>query len=503
MTLISAVAVLALRFPAFHVPFGADEGYYSVTARLWLEGHRLYGDLAFVRPPGLAWVYALPRVLGFYAGDGFLRALSAGVAAMTAAVVTWWIVRRATNRGAVAGIICAIAWSASLTLQNEANSETWMLLPYTLSALACFAAFEVRAPLRRRLALAVLGGVALGVAALFKQVALTGLAMPLIAWAAHRPERTPGLHAAAAFWGAAMVALAASPAFVLLAGDSFPAYASAVWLGVSSYVALSRETSQALIGARLSIVAIPFLIPLVVSVAVLAAAAFADRARARDPRVIFAAWWLATSMIGVAASGRWYPHYFLQIVPAAAILVALAAEAAVAERPLARTARVLSATCTAVALIGVVWGTVADMSTIADLNRRRARPVLLAARADVGTPDGGTVLAWGPPVAAAYVKHDLWGSVPWLYYGIATPESRYVFGHYVPSQAERLLEQLESERPPDTVVLAEPLDVPAAGSPLDGTQVPDALGRLLGRDYERTPASLRKPHVGDVYSKRP
>lgn len=484
--------------PFRDIAFSADEGYYSVAARFWVEGQSLYSDLGFVRPPGLAWVYALPRLLGFSAGDGFIRYLSAGVAGITAAAIVWWLLRRLPVSFVAVAAACLVAWSASLTLQNEANSETWMLLPYAASALLCLVAFRRDGEGRLAWPLALAAGLLLAVAALFKQVALVGLAVPLIAWAAYGTPSKRGISLSATFFLGALAGSLIAPAFVLLSGDDLRAYFYFAWLGASSYVADAKATSGAFIASRVLSVVLPLLLPLAVIGIAIAAAGVRDRRVFKQPLFVFAGLWLGVSAIGVMASGRYYPHYFLQLLPAAAILCAFALSGLHG----ASNGRTWGALLIVVALLPVAfaWSSLlADYLDAPRVRSNRAQAVVLARRADYRTPEGGSVLVWGPPSSAAYIKRELWGGIPWLYHGIGAPDGRVVLGARVRSQGDRALSLIDAGPLPDTVLLSTELWPPAPGAAADDPRVPDRLEAVLDEQYQIVWRSKRGPRYGELY----
>lgn len=496
------LAVIAARWPFVRLPFSADEAYYSVAARMWLEGLRLYADLGFVRPPGMAGVFALPRMTGFQAGDGFLRLLSAGFMGLTAAVLVWWMLRRLSVRAVAIAAACLVAWSASLSLQNEANAETWMLLPYAASALVGLSAFGRDTALRRAIWLSACAGLLVAVAALFKQVALVGLAVPFIAWVAYRPPARRGVLLTAVFLGAAVIGVLSVPAWVAVSGDGVRHYLYFVWLGVGGYIAGAKATSGPYVAQRVAMVTPSLLVPLGVAAASIGVIGWRRRDVPSDPLVVFALWWLAVSTIGVAASGRWYPHYFIQLLPAGAVLLAVSAQMLFDNAQGSRRAFVLAVAVVTCPVLLSASSLAADLDGLGRETGQRSRPVALAKRTEWKTRRGETALIWGPPMTAAYVKRDLWGGVPWLYYGMGTPASAVVLGGRVESQADRMLERLESEDPPDTVVLAAELSRPIPGAAVDDPRVARRLGRLLDEEYELVWRTKRSPQFGEVYRRR-
>ena len=148
-----AATTIALRLTFLGLPFDAhDEGYYAAVAKETVRGSRLYADLWYMRPPLLNSVYAGSYRFSLGTGvpyDLSVRLLAGLFAAITVGIVASVLFAEFSPRAAFLGSTFAALAGASLTLQNEANSETWMMLPYTLSALLLLHVALREPPLRR------------------------------------------------------------------------------------------------------------------------------------------------------------------------------------------------------------------------------------------------------------------------------------------------------------------------------------------------------------------
>ena len=489
-----AALTLLLRLPFLRLPFDpTDEGYYAAVAQSSVRGSRLYADLWYVRPPFLNVVYAWSYRFSLGTAmpyDDAVRVFSAVFVAATVGVLAWVLFSELAPRAAILGAAMAALLAASLSLQNEANAETWMLLPYAASALLVLHVALHDPPNRRALWALALAGALTGVAAGFKQVALVNLALPIVTCAVFDRRhirrwigRTCAFIAGtAAVWAGILIGLG----FL----DDVRAFLYYAWFRNMVYVRASRAGSYSIRAAFATLTGplAAFSLSLVVVLALFAFSLSRNRAWTRSPRIgVFSLAWLGVSAIGVAASGRFYPHYFVQTTIPLALLLAASVDTVFAADARARTST------TSFALIAVLTLLCPTLSYVADLRDANSIAAQRQLYKDLAqrelprlTPPGGSFLVWGISVSVnAYTPLQAASRLPVVAYDYGwTPTDRgRLLGEEFPSTADVVLAELR-QREPDTVLLTVPLNASDASIPHnDGVRLTSALYALLAEHY--------------------
>jgi 4-amino-4-deoxy-L-arabinose transferase-like glycosyltransferase len=303
LALAAALLSVLLRFPFLSVPLTADEAGYAYVATWLARGQALYRDLWFDRPQGIFLIYG--AILALFGEETEAIRLAAGIYNALTTLLVFLLGRRlvGTNGALAAAFLFALASSSPGIEGFTANGELFMNLP------ACAALLLA---LQRRY---VLAGALLAVAALVKPTALPGAAaaVGLVVW-------TQATAVRARLTGAAWVALGS-----LLVTAPF------VWHGV---VSGPDDFWYAVVGFRVE-----------EHSALSAGAQFFDELRQSGPHVtwaVFPVWllvalwvrrghwrtssgrilaaFLVGSVAGAAAGGYWYWHYFVGILPPAALM---------------------------------------------------------------------------------------------------------------------------------------------------------------------------------------
>jgi hypothetical protein len=291
-------------------PLTPDEAAYKIVSTGMLHGQWPYRDLFDHKPP-LAYVWYLPMALG-----GSIELQRALAAALTAASVPMFgVVARRWVDGRAAALATA---SFALMLANpglsvRANLESFALLPIVASMIA-------PTPLA--------AGALLGIAVMTKPMAL--LFAPVL-WLEWR-RRT---------WQAALALIAVCAAVSAPFAPIWHDYVTAnVWFNLD----YGRAAGGRDLASMLSMPG-----PVLIGALPLWGAAAADAVRCRDSRL-----WLLLAC-GVAAtklSGQQFDHYYVLLLPAAALLAGRGLDWALELRP----ARLVLAAATAAALVPIVAG---------------------------------------------------------------------------------------------------------------------------------------------------
>ncbi len=297
-----AAASAAVRPVLAFAPPLSDEAAHLLGSFTVLDGGRLYVDFVDNKPPLLYWSFAAAqRVLGAGLGSVRLFAVLLVVPLTGLAASAFWSHDR---RGAAAGFLYVLLSGTGLPEDAlPVHSELLMLLPAAWSA-ALIADADDRALPGRRHALA---GTLLGLAALCKPTAIFWLAAApialLLAGRGPRPALRAGVLTTAGFAlpvvatalvFARMQALDALVERVLLAGVSY----------VASPISASEWAARAVRGG------LPWLVAT-------AGAWWAFARGRREPsggrgRLVDAL--VLCSIPAVALGGRFYGHYFLQLL---------------------------------------------------------------------------------------------------------------------------------------------------------------------------------------------
>ena len=301
--LLIACLPIAMTAPWLKVPWDRDEAAYATLAIGMRHGLVPYRDLFDHKPPLIYVVYWI----AFLPGVDMLtpRLLAAAALGATALVVVGVARAFGLRRlpALAAGFIFALSTS-NVQGQLDTNIEAFMVLPMTAS-LAALLRDE------NRLRWCVTAGCLSGLAVLFKTTAALpagALVVYLVA------RRTPNVRGAAAFLvgGLLPVALSALAFVALSAGTAFW-YANVtynrLYIGAAPVSQRLRGIASFNIGVALGSVWLWALA--LVGLAVLA--------RYRNRRGCLLILWAGGCYAGIISSGRQYPHYYMQLAPAAAI----------------------------------------------------------------------------------------------------------------------------------------------------------------------------------------
>jgi hypothetical protein len=297
---------LGLRAPIAGIFLERDEGEYAYIAQRWLKGEVPYRDSFDQKPPGVFAAYAvIERVFG-----GSPAAIHWGAQFYTLLTLAFifLIGRRlfGEEAGFAAGALAAFLTADRSFLGNAANCETFMLLPLCAGFLAALLASE-----KDSWRWAMASGACAGLSLLFKQVALTDAVFYLaILWLAPGIRRK-GL-VAAAFAGGAAAAWIPAAAYFAAKGAWSPFYDCVVGYNLSYAEGIPLSDYLRNFWTTFSRT-----LPAIAPIYVLALAGGVFPA---GPAIPWVLGWLAASFLGACPGGFFRPHYYLQAVPALALL---------------------------------------------------------------------------------------------------------------------------------------------------------------------------------------
>lgn len=314
--LLLAGLTLLLRAPAlFSHPFCIDESYYAAGAAELLSGGTFYKDVVDHKPPGIYLLYALIyRIAGLY-NQWAVHVILIATVALTA----YLLGRLAetlfgTRVGRWAGVLYVVASVVGPANDFQAaNTELFMNLPLVAACWLCVRLWASGSISRSELFSV---GVLVALAMLIRpQAAVVALPMAVVFWQRKLPLRRLGWIVLGGLWPACIV-------FAWLVR-------SHAWQETLTSLAYARTYANCLpFEVKLANATLKTLFFLAINIGlVIPAAAWLARARRdqlawRTGAAAVLVAWLAASFVAVGAGGRFYPHYFIQVLPPLVILAA-------------------------------------------------------------------------------------------------------------------------------------------------------------------------------------
>jgi len=399
--LLLVAITVALRLPALMQHHAIDdEVNYSVVARQLMDGGLLYVDVVERRPPATFWLYE--GVFRLFGRENFFALHLVGTVWVLLTMLALYV---AASRlcGRRAGFAAALFYGVFQPWwywDNLAfNGEVLMNLPVAVAYALCVGATRTRAFVKQAAA-----GALVVVGFLLKQPAAVA-AIPLLVYALH-PARSRALALNASDRIRAVAWLAAGAAAVLAPVAAW-LFAHGIMRDALYWSIFDHDVPLIYFdkAAEHTAAFIALTCPM------LAAASWSLRSpdgwrRFPAERDAFV-WLLVVSAIAAAASGRFYPHYYIGMLPALSILAAPAAA------PLA-AAGALSAR--RVAILGVAWTACAAIGTFVNQTIVRAR--------QPATTEAGLYLRQR---ADADARVFVWGRTPRIYLDSdRRPAARYI-----------------------------------------------------------------------------
>jgi 4-amino-4-deoxy-L-arabinose transferase-like glycosyltransferase len=351
-----AAFLLVFGVRSLYIPFalGPDEGDYATATMQAMRGESLYGAQRSARPPLLYAEYASFMRVRDITGqpiDVTVHALAALLAAAAVALLAFSLGRRFGRLPAAVGALLAVMLAASPGLQAvDANAETLMMLPYTAAALLMWR-WARGEHLDRPWLEGALAGALTVIAIMTKQVAGVLVFQLVVALVLRRRDIVA---LAGSFVAAAGAATLATVGWVASTGQlrEWIVYG---WLQNFMYAQNAAGPER----LRTALEGVWRLRAIIVAPLALTTAVALWPQRDRDPvwraDTHFALWWLLLSAVPTTISGFFFPHYFIQLIPALALLGALAATRVLAWRHDAGRTKVATAV-TALILVAALAG---------------------------------------------------------------------------------------------------------------------------------------------------
>jgi len=301
---------LMLRLTFLHEPFERDEGVYAYLGQVILEGGIPYRDLLEIKPLGIYYIYAIGIAL-FGATTEAIRLFTACYSLVTGICIFVLARKLAGPRaGLCAALLFSIYSSAPNMQGSSSNTEVFMLLPLVLGTYFLLSSYGSR----KRLYLS-LCGLSAACALLIKTVALPQVAV-LLGMAllnktgSRKPKEIVG------------DAISLMLPMVLLAGGVMLYFDSNGVLNEFLYwnVVFPAKYIKADLTGNPASEAMHLLFPefhLLLFLALPTAAWQLFRKRDREHLLLLL--WILAAGLGVLMPGKFFPHYFIQLLPPLAI----------------------------------------------------------------------------------------------------------------------------------------------------------------------------------------
>lgn len=312
-----ALIPILLYLPFAGTPFERDEGVYATIAQGVLHGQVPYRDLFDNKPPLVYIWYAFSFTL--FGESVFAPRILAAICLSLTTLALFNQARMVLPMPAARFAAALFAISTGLPwVALHANTEAYMLLPLVTSLM--FFTIGMR---DGRLRWFLIAGAFAGLAMMTKQVAmwnLLALAMVALVW--HRRTAETQWRAiapmASLFAGclAALAVVALPFTFMGALDDLIYANLSYNWVYINFLSYAQRLANFGYGILFFSAVAAPFVAGALAGLVIL----WRKRSAATDYVLIL---WAIASALGVASGGRFFPHYFLQLMPSAAVLTGI------------------------------------------------------------------------------------------------------------------------------------------------------------------------------------
>jgi 4-amino-4-deoxy-L-arabinose transferase-like glycosyltransferase len=311
----------AVRLPQLNLPLERDEGEYAYIA--WRLDHNElpYRDWVDQKPPAIFWVYRAALALPLEPIRAVHFAALLFAAASTCAL--FFLALRFLNRfwAFVAAALFTLLSADPFAQGTAANTEVFMMLPLILAQLAFLKAAENR----HNVLLTLVCGALIGIAIAFKQVAAVNWFLLIVLYPIFTaPEKRWRDAAAFALWSfVGLFAIAGIIALYFWTRHGLSELVDNVFTHNLEYIgAMTWSDRLQFCSETVARLARAETVVWVFSVAGLFALMIARKGK----WFAFLAGWLITSMIGVSASGYFFPHYFQQLLPPLTLIAVFGGE---------------------------------------------------------------------------------------------------------------------------------------------------------------------------------
>lgn len=309
LLLLIVLGAFLVRIPSFSEPFNLDEGVYAYMAKTSGNGYKLYSEGFEFKPPGIFYIYAFVQKI-FGDSERGLRLFAAIYAIFsTLAIFALASFLYGTKAGLFSAFLFGIFSGGFVLEGNTANSEVFMILPLILGTHAFLCSLK-----NKNRILLFLSGALAGIAFLFKIVAIFNLALFLVFLFIYKVKNKKKDFLIILSGFAAVLA----PVFLyFFINGTLQELCFATFVFGLTYINMSYDWGYLfrLISRTITVFREAFLVWML---SITSAVYIILNERTKEN--IFLVLWFIFSFFGVMMSGRFYQHYYIQIMPALSIL---------------------------------------------------------------------------------------------------------------------------------------------------------------------------------------
>lgn len=450
LLLLVLVLTFIVRVPFFNEPLERDEGGYASVAQAILRGDIVYKDAVDNKPPLLYSIYSLAFIL-FGQTDFALRLFTALYSVGTTIAIFFLSRYLFGNRAALySALLYGIFSSGPGVNGTIAQGENFFILPLSLSML-----FFLKAILDDKRFM-LLSGLMMGLAMLIKTTALPTMFLFLLLIAI----KINPLKKFKEFIGNVFFLLI-GPAILGTLTLIYFIYYNALDDFIHWNITYNRGNTRSLLfmlprltGRGMQVSSEHLLLWL------LSASAFITLTfRKRDIVLLTLALWVVTSFLGIAMTGNFWPHYFLQMLPPLSVLSGYAVVNIYKKESLKWPRVILAGTLTLIFIWSVYRPVLADY-----------KYYLLYSPTEISRERYGTSLFNDAKEVGEYIKARTnpddyifqWGWEPEIYfYSMRRPASKHLyfqtiaFGSNPIEEIREMSKNLVKKRPKYIVIQKE------------------------------------------------
>lgn len=298
--LLAALILIGLRIQFIDEPFERDEGGYAYMSWRFLNGEVMYRDYWDTKPPGIVCIYALIfKLYGISLTSVRTMTIFFGIIAL---MLVYLVAEKMFDKKIAITSVFIYAFFSSQPISHtiSSNAEPFMII-FTLAGIYFYLFSE-----KRNNAL-ILSGALFGIAFMVKQTAVDGLLAVILYSAINKGLRIRNILKISAGIVGVWVPVIIYFLYKGVLNDFF--FAAYVYNFTYINKALSYHWLERLINTIITLTKEDILLW------VLAISGFFIINKRHFLRA-----WTVFAAIGVTAGGRFFPHYFVQLIPVLSIL---------------------------------------------------------------------------------------------------------------------------------------------------------------------------------------
>jgi hypothetical protein len=316
------LVVTTVRVPLLSIPLERDEGEYAYIAWRLRHNELPYRDWVDQKPPAVFYTYRLALSLPFESVRAIHLVGLLFAAVSTCALFCLGLRFMAPFWAWLGAALFALLSADPLVEGTAANTELFMLCPVMFAAIAFF---DAAGKTKHRVAFMALAGALTGIAVMFKQVAIVNwfflAALYPVFAVGEKRWRSTALFVA---WSAmGLLAVLGLVVLYFWRHGGLHEFVDNVFTHNLEYIGAvgASKRLEYCLGTLMILARTQTIVWAFAAVGLIGLFIFGRR-----KLFLFLAGWIITSVIGVSASGYFFPHYFQQLLSPLALAAAAGAE---------------------------------------------------------------------------------------------------------------------------------------------------------------------------------